>query len=272
MFRLSLQDDAKIIYPNTLSSDNLKKARLETGFSVVEFIIATAILAIIITVIFVFLTSSLHVSELNTAHSELRSNISLAIELIASELYSAGSIGVATEKNGITCDWHDVNSPREPAFKLDDNTTRLHAFTVRYCDPYTRKAKKISYKVQSDRTNNNLLTLKRNERGIDSNGSFPKGSFQAVIPGIVGLELELQCKPTDTTSCNPISKEFNYKNILAITIKIAAQTPFKARKANQDKYFFGLESDSDSVELVAEQGYLYEYTEQTIHLINLGID
>ena len=242
--------------------------KIEAGFSVVELMISTAILAVITAVIVVFLTSSLRVNELNAARSALRSNLTLAMELITSELYNAGSIGVDTGKGEITCNKNDVNSLAEPAFALDADTTRFHEFTVRYCDPYAREAKKVSYKVQADKTNNNLLTLKRNERGLN-NGSFPSGSFQSTIPGIVGLELELQCKPDDNTGCNPASNGFDYRNILAITVKIAAQTPFKAKNAQQKKYFFGLEGEADSMELVAEQGYLYEYAEQTVRLINL---
>ncbi len=246
-----------------------KKTKLAAGFSVVELMISTAILAVITTVIVVFLTSSLRVNELNAARSALRGNLTLAMELITSELYNAGSIGVDTGKGEATCNQNDVNSPAEPAFSLDADTVRFHEFTVRYCDPYAREAKKISYKVQADSTNNNLLSLKRNERGLN-NGSFPKGSFQPTIPGIVGLELELQCKPDDNTGCNPTSNNFDYRNTLAITVKIAAQTPFKARNANQKKYFFGLEGQADSIELMAEQGYLYEYAEQTVRLINLA--
>ncbi len=246
----------------------MKRDLKEAGFSVVELMISAAILAVITAIIVAFLTNSLRVNELNIARSELQGNLNLAMQLITSELFSAGSIGVAMDNSEDICNTRDVNSAAEPAFELNKSAARHHEFTVRYCDSYPREAKKVSYKIQADKTNNNLSTLKRNERGL-SNGNFPRGSFQSTIPGIVGLELEFKCKPTDVTGCDPSSGSFNYRDILAITVKIAAQSPFKARNANQDKYYFGLKGSSGALQLKAEKGYLYDYAEQTVHLINL---
>ena len=244
--------------------------KAQAGFTVIELAISAAVLGVIISMISAFLTSSLHVNELNVARGELNSNLSLAMELITSEIYSAGSIGVDADGTENTCNLDDVNSAAEPAFSVDsipDTTVPRHEFTIRYCDPYTRTAQKVSYKVEADSDNNNLLTLKRNKSEL-TNGDFPAGSYTPMIPGIVGLELDLECKPTDTTDCDPIDSDFKYSDILAVTVKIAAQTTFESKNAYQDKYYFSLVENEDT-EIDAEYGYIYEYAQQTVRPINL---
>ncbi len=253
------------------------KTRAEAGFTLVELMVVMAILGTITSIITAFLGSSLRLNELNVARSELRSNLTVAIELITTDLYSAGSVGVSADAtSGIegvvgTCNEFDVDAPDatpskdRSAFKLDSDTTRLHEFTVRYCDPYTspRRAVAVSYKLQQDSSNNNLWTLYRNERTVGTTGTFAP-----MVPGIVGFELEVECKPSDPV-CDPPDSSFDYNNILAIKVKVAAQTTSKARDANQDKYLFALQGDLDTEGLDAEDGYLYDYSEQTVHPINL---
>ena len=68
----------------------------------------------------------------------------------------------------------------------------------------------------------------------------------------------------DATNLN-----FDYNDILSITVKIAAQTTFESRYANNNKCFFGLSDDPDAKELTVPKGYLCDYAEQTVHPANL---
>ncbi len=242
----------------------------QAGFTVAELMVSTAIIAVITTIIASFLSSSLKLNELNVARGELRSNISLAMELLTTELYSAGSIGVSADGIEETCDIEYVNSATYPAFSLESATARLYEFTVRYCDPYDkvgdqRVALEVSYKIEADSDNGNLLTLKRSKNKL-VNGSFETNSYVPMVPGIVGLELEFECKfSTTDADCNPISGG-DYKNILAITVKIAAQTTSKAKEADQETYYFSLDNTNP---IDATDGYLYDYAQQTVRPVNL---
>ncbi len=252
---------------------NSSKTNIQAGSTLVELIVSAAILGSILAIISAFLTSSLHLNELNLARSELRQNLSLAMELITAELNSAGSTGVSSDAGaGIegvlgTCNLSDVDAPDADAtkdrssFKLDSATPQLNAFTIRYCDPYTtpRRAMAVSYKLQQD---NNLWTLYRNERTVGT-----AGTFEPIVAGIRWLELEFQCKPPNSV-CNPAptSPLFDYHEILAITVKIAAQTTYKVKNAPQSEYSFGLGNDAKSIK--GEDGYLYDYAEQVIRPIS----
>ena len=240
----------------------------QAGFTVIELMISTAVLGIITSIIASFLTSSLKLNELNVARGELRSNISLAIELLTTEIYSAGSIGVSADDTEETCDAEYVNSATNPAFSLESATERLYEFTVRYCDPYEkvgdqRVALEVSYKIEADSDNGNLLTLKRKKNKLVGN-SFETNSYVSMVPGIVGLELEFECK--FNTDCNPLNGG-DYNEILAVTVKIAAQTTFETKEADQETYYFSLDN---SEPLDATEGYLYDYAEQTVRPVNLA--
>ncbi len=238
------------------------RSKLEAGFSVIELMIASAILAIISSVIAAFLSSTLHTNELNVVRSDLRSNITLAMELITTDLYSAGSAGVDTGEGA--CDISEVNSndpdDYHPAFELTSSTSRSHAFTVRYCDPYDRTAKKVSYQLAAD---GDFTSLERS--WVDETDT--NNDFITTIPGVIGLELELECKPADTTNCDPTDSDFNYTHILSFKVKMAAQSTSKTKYAKQTSFFFSLDNSQPITNIT--EGYLYEYSEQTTRPINL---
>lgn len=239
------------------SFSNSNNIKAQAGFSVIELMVSVAILAVITSVVLVFLNSSMKLSDLNNARSEVTSSLNLAMELITTELYSAGSIGVDTDGSQSICAKSDLT----PAFQADDlTTTRNHKFTIRYCDPYSRAAKVVSYKLNKDTNNNNLSTLYRNERPVGQTGSF-----QPSIAGIVGLELEFFCKPS--TNCDPTSIGFLEVNLLSIVVKVAAQSTFLIKSAKQETYSFGLVGDAE--EVTAQKGYLYDYSEQLVRPVNL---
>ena len=254
--------------------------KAQAGFTVVELMVSAAILAVVTSMIASFLTSSLRLNELNVARSELSSNLTLAMELLTTEIYSAGSIGVNADGNEVVCDSEYVNNTTDSAFSAfsvsePDDTTPIprYEFTIRYCDPYItvageRMAQEVSYKIEADSSNNNLLTLMRSQNQlVDS--VFTTNGYTPMIPGIVGLELEFQCKFTGV-DCNPLTNGTgDYSDILSVTIKIAAQTTFESKDAYQDTYTFGLEGDTDAPTLDAEEGHIYEYAEQTVRPVNL---
>ena len=179
----------------------MRRVASKKGFTIVELMVSTIILAIVTSIIAAYLVSSIRVNELNLARSDLRGNLTVAMELITSDLYSAGSIGVSTNTTEL-CDPQLVNDTTEPAFKLDSGDPLSHEFTVRYCDPYTRDAKRDSYKLDVSTGTGNLLNLKLEEATHDGSAWKSKGGFQPTIPGIIAVELDLQCKPNPTIVCD----------------------------------------------------------------------
>ena len=231
-----------------------------SGFTVVEMLITLGILGIVIGIITTFLFSQWRLADQVEARNEMQVNLRAAMELVSTELYSAGSEGIAFE---CAIDW--VN---KPALVSTRPASRQHTLTVRYCDPYTGNPVGIFYDLRADSSNGNIQTL---YRAHDTNtNDDTAATSQAAIPGIVALELEFQCDPTGATptsgapdyTCQPTSGSFNPEDVLSVTIKLAARSVRKTRGV-ESTYTF------DGQALTSESGYYYEYAEQAVSPPNL---
>ena len=228
--------------PNAAGSGAVMRttAQAQAGFTLVEMLLTIAILGIVMTIVSTFLNSTWTLADQTRASNEMQMNLRSAMEMISTDLFSAGSRGVQ-----FTCDQASVI----PALASARPAARRHTLTVRYCDPYTVNTPVVvTYNVQADAASGNLLTLYRNGT--------------PAIPGIVGLELEFSCAPTPCTS-DPTVSTFNPTLVRSVTIRMAAQSTRRARGVTSTYTFNG-------TPLAAEPGFYYEYVRQDVSPRSLG--
>ena len=212
----------------------------QAGFTFIEMLVTLAILSIVLGIVSSFLISSMRLTEQTEARNEMQVNLRAAMEMVSTDLYSAGSEGVAFE-----CAFNWVVTP---AVASTRPAARDHSLTVRYCDPYTGAANTVSYSVDPDPGNDNLLTLFRNN--------------VAAIPGVLAFELEFTCAPTPCEN-NPTAAGFNPDLVRSVTVKLTAQSTRRAQGANSTCTF-------DGGSCTSKPGFYYEYAEQAVSLPNLG--
>lgn len=220
-------------------------AAAQAGFSLVELLISMAILGVILGIVGNYLTAQWRLADQTEARNEMQVNLRSAMEMVSGDLYNAGSVGVAKP-----C------TPATPALEAVSTSARSHTLTVRYCDTYKVAPKVVTYAVQADPDNANLKTLFRNGT--------------PAIPGIIGLEVVLTCKPgtsSVTSLVNPTCKTgFSPADVLSGTLKLAAQSPRKARQVSMVYTFAGTAVGGAD----QQDGYYYEYAEQSVRTPNLG--
>lgn len=217
----------------------------QAGFSLIELLISMAILSVILGIVGNYLTTQWRLADQTEARNEMQVNLRSAMEMIAGDLYNAGSVGVANP-----C------TPATPALATTAPTARGHTLAVRYCDTYKVAPKEVSYEIMADASNANLKTLFRNGT--------------PAIPGIIGFELSLTCKPgtaSVTSSSDPTCKTaFSPTDVISATIRLAAQSPRRAPQVSSTYTFAGTAVGGAD----QQDGFYYEYAEQSVRTPNLG--
>ena len=217
--------------------------RAHSGMTLVETLVAIGILTLVTGIITTFLTAQWRLADQTEARNEMQVNLRSALEMISTDLNSAGSQGVQA-----SCNSDSV----KPALEVGGNP-RKHKLTVRYCDPYKNSPtpQTISYELRRDDNNSNVWTLYRK---VDD------ANFQPAVPGIRAFELDFACTPSVPT-CGAT----NPGGVLSATVKLTGQSVHKTRGVSSPFMFDGSRFTNQE-----EAGHYYEYAEQTVSPPNLG--
>ena len=229
--------------------------RRTSGMTLVETLVALGILTLVTGIITTFLTAQWRLADQTEARNEMQVNLRSALELISTDLKSAGSRGVqasCTSESVKPALGVDTSPPRLPYY----NATRRHTLVIKYCDPYKNPPtpQRVAYELRRDSDNNRVWTLYRK---VDGAG------YQPAVPGIRAFELQLTCTP-GTTICDVRDPNFVPGDVLSVTVKLTAQSVHKTRGVSSPFMF-----DGNRVTNQEEAGYYYEYAEQTVSPPNL---